>query len=232
MARSASVLMPGESRSGRHLFAPALPPALDALELLGIGQPTPVAQHGLQTMEQLLEWQWNEGGQMLMQTAERGVSGNETIDTADSALSVMVTLKNSPDNSPLSLSLLVVSLLSCLHELKAQNERLQRQVIEMENKKGHLSHVTARLAETLQKFSGPGVGAPGTSSASAPALTPTSSHVIGPTQPPSSAPTSTPARIVVSSTPPVAVPAAPVSSSAQNQRANVVGVSSHQPVRD
>lgn len=84
-ARSASALMSSENRSsGRQLFAPSLPPALDALELLGIGQPAPVAQHGLQTMEQLLEWQWNEGGQMLMQTAERGVSGSETIDTADS----------------------------------------------------------------------------------------------------------------------------------------------------
>uniref|UniRef100_A0A0X3PJD5 Protein AF-17 n=1 Tax=Schistocephalus solidus TaxID=70667 RepID=A0A0X3PJD5_SCHSO len=68
------------------------------------------------TMQYLLEWQWEQGGTLLMQQAE----------TTD-----------------------VVTLLNCLHQLKAENDSLEAKLLRLQSKREHLKSVNARLSASL-----------------------------------------------------------------------------------
>nr|VZH95921.1 unnamed protein product [Spirometra erinaceieuropaei] len=73
------------------------------------------------TMQYLLEWQWDQGGTLLMQQAE---------------------------NTD------VVTLLNCLHQLKAENDSLEAKLLRLQSKREHLKSVNARLSASLTTLEG------------------------------------------------------------------------------
>ncbi|BHF64798.1 Protein AF-17 [Sparganum proliferum] len=73
------------------------------------------------TMQYLLEWQWDQGGTLLMQQAE---------------------------NTD------VVTLLNCLHQLKAENDTLEAKLLRLQSKREHLKSVNARLSASLTTLEG------------------------------------------------------------------------------
>lgn len=86
-----------------------------------------------QSLEQLLERQWEQGSQFLMEQAQH-------FDSKTNLLYFMVfTIYSLP----------VASLLSCLHQLKIENSRLEDHINSMVSRRDHLLAVNARLAIPL-----------------------------------------------------------------------------------
>lgn len=98
-----------------------------------------------QSLEQLLERQWEQGSQFLMEQAQHFDSEWWRINF------VLVGLIN------FLLFISVASLLSCLHQLRAENVRLEDHVNNLVARRDHLLAVNARLAIPLnQATSGSG----------------------------------------------------------------------------
>lgn len=87
-----------------------------------------------QSLEQLLERQWEQGSQFLMEQAQH----------FDSKLSKNFSIPRSK-----TFLLLVASLLSCLHQLKIENSRLEDHINGLVSRRDHLLAVNARLAIPL-----------------------------------------------------------------------------------
>jgi len=83
-----------------------------------------------QSMEELLEWQWDQTGTLLMQQAE----------ASDSEL---VNRLSQHDLTAILFS--VASLLSCLHDLKNENEQLLSKQFKLSHRRDHLKAVNAKL---------------------------------------------------------------------------------------
>lgn len=88
-----------------------------------------------QTLDQLLERQWEQGSQFLMEQAQH----------FDSMLELSQTFLKVNHIS----FFLVASLLSCLHQLRAENSRLEEHVSSLLQRRDHLLAVNARLAIPL-----------------------------------------------------------------------------------
>lgn len=112
----------------------------------GNGQPT---AHGNtpQSLEQLLERQWEQGSQFLMEQAQhfdskfsfRQNTGSFTLDS------------NSNFKKNFIFCFAVASLLSCLHQLRSENIRLEEHVNNLVARRDHLLAVNARLAIPLNQ---------------------------------------------------------------------------------
>lgn len=91
-----------------------------------------------QSLEQLLERQWEQGSQFLMEQAQH----------FDSKFRVFLSIVEVLTPFFLSSST-VASLLSCLHQLKSENVRLEEHVTSLVARRDHLLAVNARLAIPL-----------------------------------------------------------------------------------
>lgn len=89
-----------------------------------------------QTLDQLLERQWEQGSQFLMEQAQHFDSK-------------YCTKSLPPSNLMNFLLISVASLLSCLHQLRAENMRLEEHVASLLQRRDHLLAVNARLAIPL-----------------------------------------------------------------------------------
>lgn len=87
-----------------------------------------------QSLEQLLERQWEQGSQFLMEQAQH----------FDSKICQLIQ-----QNTSYNFLLLVASLLSCLHQLKIENSRLEDHINGLVSRRDHLLAVNARLAIPL-----------------------------------------------------------------------------------
>lgn len=90
-----------------------------------------------QSLEQLLERQWEQGSQFLMEQAQH----------FDSKL--LLSLNPEMIKTKFIFFLAVASLLSCLHQLKSENVRLEEHVTSLVARRDHLLAVNARLAIPL-----------------------------------------------------------------------------------
>lgn len=88
-----------------------------------------------QTLDQLLERQWEQGSQFLMEQAQH-------FDSKYCSSALIHT-------NLLILIFTVASLLSCLHQLRAENLRLEEHVSALLQRRDHLLAVNARLAIPL-----------------------------------------------------------------------------------
>lgn len=126
----------------------------------GTGQPT---AHGNtpQSLEMLLERQWDQGSQFLMEQAQQFDSKNHHIDGFFFCLTTFFvfcfarTIQNNNDNKILFQnefnSILVASLLSCLHDLRSENVRLEEHVNNLIARRDHLMAVNARLLAPMKE---------------------------------------------------------------------------------
>lgn len=101
----------------------------------GNGQPT-ASGNTPRSLEQLLERQWEQGSQFLMEQAQHFDSKNSQIFYCSSA------------NQNCHFCT-VASLLSCLHQLRTENVRLEDHVTNLIARRDHLLAVNARLAIPL-----------------------------------------------------------------------------------
>lgn len=97
-----------------------------------------------QSLEQLLERQWEQGSQFLMEQAQH----------FDSEWRMGLFNMNEISNRMHFLA--VASLLSCLHQLRAENVRLEDHVNNLVARRDHLLAVNARLAIPLNQSTGGG----------------------------------------------------------------------------
>lgn len=88
-----------------------------------------------QSLEQLLERQWEQGSQFLMEQAQH-------FDSKIDFFEKIIRFVN-------KISILVASLLSCLHQLKIENSRLEDHINSLVSRRDHLLAVNARLAIPL-----------------------------------------------------------------------------------
>ncbi|KAL1377811.1 hypothetical protein pipiens_016000 [Culex pipiens pipiens] len=117
---------PGKSQAARSSNATAPQPAPPSLSSMLSGSGTATANGNTpQSLEQLLERQWEQGSQFLMEQAQH-------FDIA--------------------------SLLSCLHQLRSENIRLEDHVNNLVARRDHLLAVNARLAIPLNPAALGGVG--------------------------------------------------------------------------
>lgn len=89
-----------------------------------------------QSLEQLLERQWEQGSQFLMEQAQHFDSKFQTE-------------RNFREFQLKFFSVPVASLLSCLHQLKIENSRLEDHINGLVSRRDHLLAVNARLAIPL-----------------------------------------------------------------------------------
>lgn len=111
----------------------------------GTGQPT---AHGNtpQSLEQLLERQWEQGSQFLMEQAQHFDSKRSwSFDLNVFSFQFETKLQL------LNLKFPVASLLSCLHQLRSENIRLEEHVNNLIARRDHLLAVNARLAIPLNQ---------------------------------------------------------------------------------
>lgn len=97
-----------------------------------------------QSLEQLLERQWEQGSQFLMEQAQHFDSEWRK------GLFTVIGFTNRMH------FLAVASLLSCLHQLRAENVRLEDHVNNLVARRDHLLAVNARLAIPLNQSTGGG----------------------------------------------------------------------------
>lgn len=96
-----------------------------------------------QSLEQLLERQWEQGSQFLMEQAQH-------FDSKFIFMRFVIGIKISLNNNS-ELNIAVASLLSCLHQLRSENIRLEEHVNNLVARRDHLLAVNARLAIPLNQ---------------------------------------------------------------------------------
>lgn len=94
-----------------------------------------------QSLEQLLERQWEQGSQFLMEQAQHFDS--KTINSITRILNLLFFCFFFDS---------VASLLSCLHQLRSENIRLEEHVTNLVARRDHLLAVNARLAIPLNQL--------------------------------------------------------------------------------
>jgi len=92
-----------------------------------------------QSLEQLLERQWEQGSQFLMEQAQH----------FDSKSNIEALLGQLCNFNPFQIT--VASLLSCLHQLKIENSKLEDHINSLISRRDHLLAVNARLAIPLSQ---------------------------------------------------------------------------------
>lgn len=132
--------------------APSQPQGPSLASMLGgSGQPT---AHGNtpQSLEQLLERQWEQGSQFLMEQAQHFDSEFCHI-LKNNFLSETNLIVSYPKSQNVLMEnvLPVASLLSCLHQLRSENIRLEEHVNNLIARRDHLLAVNARLAIPLNQ---------------------------------------------------------------------------------
>lgn len=100
-----------------------------------------------QSLEQLLERQWEQGSQFLMEQAQHFDSKYSYV-LFNTKLQIKINVIFPP----------VASLLSCLHQLRSENIRLEDHVNNLVARRDHLLAVNARLAIPLNPTAIGGVG--------------------------------------------------------------------------
>lgn len=125
-------VFPGKPRS--NTTSTPQGPSLSSM-LGGTAQPSATGNTP-QSLEQLLERQWEQGSQFLMEQAQHFDSKSHT----SSSLR-----RPSHQINPIP----VASLLSCLHQLRTENVRLEEHVNNLVARRDHLLAVNARLAIPL-----------------------------------------------------------------------------------
>lgn len=106
-----------------------------------------------QSLEQLLERQWEQGSQFLMEQAQHFDS--ELFLFIFSFITLKINIFEFYLKITISISISVASLLSCLHQLRSENVRLEDHVNNLVARRDHLLAVNARLAIPLNSLQQP-----------------------------------------------------------------------------
>lgn len=106
-----------------------------------------------QSLDQLLERQWEQGSQFLMEQAQHFDSectaSKYHLHQSSSITYILNFIRKVFPLFENFFSLAVASLLSCLHQLRAENLRLEEHVASLQQRRDHLLAVNARLAIPL-----------------------------------------------------------------------------------